>query len=209
MFKKIARKSPTVTVTERPEVNGRAGPQGTDPRVLFCTERVISQKKAHTLFFSRRNHIIWVYRNGELVSEVDFSKGSHLDGGEVGNPYTPGGSGRGGSRVPTSWCEPLGLQILTGVAAAPLLHQQLLQLPQGDLPAGAHVRGALSLLPRLDLGKARALSRGPAGLCAPGDSPPQVSSADLDPQCPGGRLSWPGVAGRLATPQPFVFSHFF
>lgn len=122
MFKKIAHRSPTVTVTERPEVNGRAGPQGTDPRVspspnvLFWTERVISQKKAHTLFFSRRNHIIWVYRNGELVSEVDFSKRSHLGGGEVGNSYTPGGSGRGCLRAGVS--PTLSLQILMGVATA-------------------------------------------------------------------------------------------
>lgn len=82
-FKEISCRELTVTVTERPEVNGRAGPQGTwastCPNILLWTERVKSQKKAHTLLFSRRNHIIWVYRNGEMVSEVDFSKGSHLD----------------------------------------------------------------------------------------------------------------------------------
>lgn len=216
MFKKIAHRSPTVTVTERPEVNGRAGPQGTDPRVspspnvLFWTERVISQKKAHTLFFSRRNHIIWVYRNGELVSEVDFSKGSHLGGGEVGNSYTPGGSGRGGSRMPPSRCEPdVESADPHGCGHGPSSTSSFSGCPGGDLPAGAHMPGALSLSPRLDLGRAKALSLGPAGLCAPGDSPPQVSSARLDPQCPGGRLSWPGAAERLATPQPFVFSHVF
>lgn len=100
-FKKISYRDPTVTVTERPEVNGRAGLQGTDtqastcPNILLWTERVKSQKKAHTLLFSRRNHIIWVYRNGEVVSEVDFSKGSHLNRGRVGSCDTPGGSTAG------------------------------------------------------------------------------------------------------------------
>ena len=98
-FKEISCREPTVTV--RPEVNRRAGPQGTDtqastcPNILLWTERVKAQKKAHTLLFSRRNHIIWVYRNGEVVSEVDFPKGSHLDRGRVGNCNTPGGSTRG------------------------------------------------------------------------------------------------------------------
>ena len=98
---KISYRNPTVTVTERPEVNGRAGLQGTDtqastcPNILLWTERVKSQKKAHTLFFSRRNHIIWVYRNGEVVSEVDFSKGAHRNRGRVGNCDTPGGSTAG------------------------------------------------------------------------------------------------------------------
>lgn len=41
------------------------------------------QKKAHTLLFSRRNHIIWVYRNGEVVSEVDFPKGPISIEGEL------------------------------------------------------------------------------------------------------------------------------
>lgn len=57
------------------------------PSTLPTLERVTSQKKAHTVFFLRRNHIIWVYRNGVFVCEVGFLQGSHLDQEEIGNSY--------------------------------------------------------------------------------------------------------------------------
>lgn len=96
-------------------------------------------------------------------------------------------------------CEQPCLQILVGVAAGSSSASSFSDRPGGHVPACSHVEGALSGT-LTGSGKGQILSLGSAGLCALGDPHPQVSTVKPNPQCPGGRLSWPGAAGRLATP---------
>lgn len=124
-----------------------------------------------------------------FVSEVDFSKGSHLDGREIGSPYTtPGGSSRGRR------CEWLCLQMLLDGPHQLFLMQLLPGCPRGTTFLPPHVckqprhrhRAVLSLA-TTSCGFEKEVKpfRWDPQVCgALGDLPTQVSSGRLDLPAP-------------------------
>lgn len=68
----------------RPPTETRGGQHGRLPPQRLIPDGVLSQKKAHTLLFSRRNHVIRVYRGGRFDLRLPLQRAPTRIKGKVG-----------------------------------------------------------------------------------------------------------------------------